>query len=106
MAITGPLDRWPRALDAGEMKRWKFFRENGELRPRMINPPLILVNGRKKKSMPKRKRIIHMKRDSSTGMFLPTSNPRHKKHHKRNWYGAGAVVPMNPRKHKKRHAAS
>jgi hypothetical protein len=54
-------------------------------------------------------KVIRMKRNRK-GQFVAvgrSSNPpkRHKKTHRRNYYGAGAVVPMNPRKHHKRPPA-
>lgn len=88
-------------------RRWKFFRENGELRARQVNPPLIIANPRKgKSSMPK---TITMKRNRF-GQFVKarSSNPRphHKKKNaggkrKHNYYGGGAIVPVNPPHHKK-----
>jgi hypothetical protein len=93
-------------------RRWKFFRENGELRARLVNPPLIIANGKKrKKNMAK---TITMRRNKK-GQFVAVSrstNPRPHHHRakrknaphrrRRNYMGAGAtMIPMNPRKRRR-----
>jgi hypothetical protein len=90
---------------------WELFdTPSGGVEPYLVNGPLIVANPKKKTERRTKHMagIINMRRNRKGQFVARASNPKKKKkYHKKNYTGAGALVPMfaaNPKKHKKRHS--
>lgn len=93
-------------------RRWDFFETaEGTMEPWMINrprprqnPPLVVAFNRPQKGRDTMGRVISMRRNRK-GQFVAggrSHNPKRRKkttHHRKNYMGAGAVLPMfNPKR--------